>query len=99
MFQLPRIRSLDARRYATHPGTVVTSILVGTALGWSAPDFRRRLDAVGSAYIGLLSAIVLPFMLSAIVVSVQRFVREPGAALLLVRTTCVIGAVTMCAGL
>ena len=60
--------------------TVLACVLVGGLLGWAAPELSSRLAVVGVVYVDLLKMIVLPFMISAVIFSLQNLYRDGGAA-------------------
>ncbi|WP_426161775.1 dicarboxylate/amino acid:cation symporter [Pseudoduganella sp. R-32] len=68
-----RVRSL-----AINPLVVLACVLLGGAIGWAAPAAGLRLAVVGSVYVNLLTMVVLPFMMSAVVLSLQTLYREGG---------------------
>jgi len=71
-----------ARRYyrwALSPWTVLACVLAGGAFGWAAPGPAGRLGVVGAVYVDLLQMVVLPFMISAVIFSLQSLYREGGA--------------------
>lgn len=70
------------RRYhhwALSPWTVLACVLAGGLFGWAAPSVAGKLGLVGVVYVDLLKMIVLPFMLSAVIFSLQNLYREGGA--------------------
>ncbi|RJF92729.1 sodium:dicarboxylate symporter [Noviherbaspirillum saxi] len=67
------------QRWALNPWTVLACVLAGGALGWAAPAFSRNLGIVGVVYVDLLKMIVLPFMISAVIFSLQNLYRDGGA--------------------
>lgn len=80
---LPAELPKNVRRYtrwALNPWTVLACVLAGGFLGWVAPAPSRQLAAVGVVYVDLLKMIVLPFMISAVIFSLQNLYREGGAS-------------------
>lgn len=73
------------KRVSMHPLTVIACVLLGALLGLMAPAFAKRLDAVGMVYVDLLKMIVLPFMVSAVIFSLQNLFHDGGAAKILGR--------------
>jgi Na+/H+-dicarboxylate symporter len=67
------------QRWALNPWTVLGCVLLGGALGWAAPAFSRNLGVIGIVYVDLLKMIVLPFMISAVIFSLQNLYRDGGA--------------------
>jgi Na+/H+-dicarboxylate symporter len=77
------------KRVSMHPLTVIACVILGVMLGLAAPIFSKRLDVVGVIYIDLLKMIVLPFMVSAVIFSLQNLFHEGGAAKILGRVALV----------
>ena len=77
---------------AINPWVTLTAIALGGALGIGAPALALKLGFVGDVYVDLLMMIVLPFMLSAVIFSLQNLLRNGGAATILKRTCVVFGA-------
>lgn len=71
------------------PWTVVISLAAGVAFGMSAPTAAVGLGVVGEVYIDLLKMITLPFMVSAVIFSLQRLFRDGGTGNLLGRVAVV----------
>lgn len=61
---------------AINPLVVLACVLAGGTIGWAAPSVAQRLAVVGSIYVNLLTMVVLPFMMSAVVLSLQTLYRE-----------------------
>ena len=80
------------QRFSTNPWTVISCILLGALLGWALPAFSRNLSFVGLVYVDLMKMIVLPFMLSAVIFSLQKLLREGGAGSFLRRVMLVFVA-------
>lgn len=70
---------------ALNPWVVVSMLVAGFALGLYQPDIARNLGIVGDVYVDMLKMIALPFMVSAVIFSLQRLFREGGAGSLLAR--------------
>jgi len=68
------------QHWALNPWTVVGCVLAGALLGRFAPHLARPLGVVGVVYVDLLKMIVLPFMISAVIFSLQNLYRDGGAA-------------------
>lgn len=73
------------RRISIHPITVLFCVILGGFLGFWAPDFSLNLGLVGLVYVDLLKMIVMPFMVSAIVFSLQNIFHVGGASQILGR--------------
>jgi Na+/H+-dicarboxylate symporter len=67
------------QRWALNPWTVLGCVLAGVAMGWAAPEVSRHLGIIGTVYVDLLKMIVLPFMISAVIFSLQKLYRDGGA--------------------
>ena len=80
------------QRFSTNPWTVISCILLGALLGWALPAFSRNLSFVGLVYVDLMKMIVMPFMLSAVIFSLQKLLREGGAGSFLRRVMLVFVA-------
>ncbi|WP_028311605.1 dicarboxylate/amino acid:cation symporter [Derxia gummosa] len=74
---------------ALNPWVVLASLVTGFAVGSLAPSFALQVGFIGDIYVDLMKMIVLPFMVSAIIFSLQRLFQEGGAAQLLGRVTVV----------
>jgi Na+/H+-dicarboxylate symporter len=70
---------------ALDPRLVIGSFVAGGAFGLLLPRAAQSLGVIGNAYVDLLKMAALPFMLSAIIFSLQRLLREDGASRLLLR--------------
>ena len=74
-------------RFSTSPLTVLACVVLGGLLGWAAPAFSKNLAFVGLVYLDLLAMIVLPFMVSAVIFSIQRLLKDGGAGKILGKIT------------
>ena len=84
----PRPTVTGLQRYknlSMHPLTVLGCVLLGGLLGLNAPQFSKSLEVVGLVYVDLLKMIVLPFMISAVIFSLQKLFHDGGAARILRR--------------
>lgn len=79
---------------ALNPWVVLASLAAGASLGLLAPAVALPLGTVGDLYVDLMKMIVLPFMVSAIIFSLQRLFHEGGTASILGRVAVVIALVT-----
>lgn len=70
---------------ALNPWTVAAGAVLGIAMGLNFPEQSLLLAPVGEAYIGLLKMLALPFMVSAVIYSLQGMFRHSGAGALLRR--------------
>jgi Na+/H+-dicarboxylate symporter len=77
--------------FAINPWVVLLALAGGCVLGLEAPVFSLRLGFIGDVYVDLLKMIVLPFMVSAVVFSLQRLLRHGGAGAILKRACVVYG--------
>lgn len=89
------ISTARIQKIVFNPWVVALSIVAGLTFGAWAPSVSRHLDFVGDAYVGLLKMTVLPFMLSAIIFSLQKLFREGGASDVLKRVAMVILGFTL----
>lgn len=71
--------------FALNPWVVISMLAAGFVLGLYQPDISRKLGVVGDVYVDMLKMIALPFMVSAVIFSLQRLFREGGAGGLLAR--------------
>ena len=72
-----------------NPWVVVGCLAGGVALGMGAPSIGISLGFVGDIYVDLLKMVTLPFMISAVIFSLQRLFRDGGTAKLLGRVAVV----------
>lgn len=82
-------------RLALNPWLILAGLLGGAAAGAGFPQAAQRLGAVGAVYVDLLQMIVLPFMVSAVIFSLQYLFREGGAQRTLARVLGVFAAFTL----
>jgi Na+/H+-dicarboxylate symporter len=85
--------------HAVNPWMVLACVVLGIAIGWTAPGFAGSLAVVGAVYVDLLTMVVLPFMMSAVVMSLQNLYREGGAARIVQRVVLVFGMLALGAAL
>ncbi len=72
-------------RLALNPWMILACLVAGSALGVAMPAAGKALSVIGSIYVDLLKMIVLPFMVSAVIFSLQRLFKEGGAGQVLSR--------------
>ncbi len=82
------------RAITLNPWVVLASLAAGVALGLLAPALALPLGVVGDLYVDLMKMTVLPFMVSAIIFSLQRLFHEGGTASILGRVALVIALAT-----
>ena len=58
--------------FVLNPWVVIISLGAGVAFGMLAPAMATTLGFVGDIYVDLLKMITLPFMVSAVIFSLQR---------------------------
>jgi Na+/H+-dicarboxylate symporter len=75
---------------AVNPWVVIGSLALGSAFGLLLPIMAQRLDVIGDLYVNLLKMTTLPFMVSAVIFSLQRLFRDGGTSRLLLRVVVVI---------
>ncbi len=78
--------------WVLNPWVVLGSLSAGFALGLYMPAYGIKLGFVGEIYVDLLKMIALPFMVSAVIFSLQRLFREGGAGGLMTRVAVVFAA-------
>jgi proton glutamate symport protein len=61
---------------ALNPWVILFSLAAGFTLGSQLPDLSLRLAPIGSIYLDLMKMVVLPFMMSAVILSVCRLIQE-----------------------
>ena len=83
------------QHWALNPWTVLGCVLAGGTLGWAAPALSLHLAVVGVVYVDLLKMIVLPFMISAVIFSLQNLYRDGGAARIFKRVVVVFVAFSL----
>jgi Na+/H+-dicarboxylate symporter len=90
---------------AVNPWAVIGSLALGGAFGLLLPELSQKFAIVGDIYVNLLKMTTLPFMVSAVIFSLQRLFRDGGTSKLLLRvvtvfvgasvTVAVVGAVVL----
>lgn len=80
----------DLYSLVLNPWVILASLAGGVAMGMVAPEASIQLGIVGDIYVDLLKMITLPFMVSAVIFSLQRLIREGGAGNLLGRVASVL---------
>lgn len=75
--------------FALNPWVVIASLSAGFMLGLYMPSLGLKLGFVGDVYVDPLKMIALPFMVSAVIFSLQRLFREGGAGGLMARVAIV----------
>ena len=74
---------------ALNPWVIFSSLALGFLMGIYVPATSLSLSYVGDIYVDLLKMIALPFMVSAVIFSLQRLFREGGSASLMKRVAVV----------
>jgi Na+/H+-dicarboxylate symporter len=78
---------------AVNPWAVIGSLAFGGTFGLLLPELSQKFAIVGDIYVNLLKMTTLPFMVSAVIFSLQRLFRDGGTSKLLLRVVTVfIGA-------
>lgn len=83
------------QKWALNPLTVLACVIVGGLAGWAAPGPAKLLGLVGVVYVDLLKMIVLPFMISAVIFSLQSLYRDGGASRIFQRVAAVFLAASL----
>jgi Na+/H+-dicarboxylate symporter len=79
--------------YAVNPWVVIGSLALGGVFGLALPEMAQRFTVIGDVYVNLLKMTTMPFMVSAVIFSLQRLFREGGTARLMLRVVTVfVGA-------
>jgi Na+/H+-dicarboxylate symporter len=78
--------------FALNPWVIIGALAAGFAMGTLAPEAAVKLGFLGDIYVDLLKMITLPFMVSAVIFSLQRLFREGGTGKLLGRVASVFFA-------
>jgi Na+/H+-dicarboxylate symporter len=86
-------------RFTSSLSVILGCVLFGIYLGWLAPELSKNLKVVGVLYVDLLKMIVLPFMLSAVIFSLQKLFQEGGTAKLIRRVFIVFAGFAVAASL
>ena len=71
---------MDLKKLPTHPVSIIASIALGVACGVYAPELARSLKFIGDIYIDLLKMVILPFLVSAVILSINRLAHNPQAS-------------------
>jgi Na+/H+-dicarboxylate symporter len=78
---------------AVNPWAVIGSLALGGAFGLLLPELSQKFAIIGDIYVNLLKMTTLPFMVSAVIFSLQRLFRDGGTSKLLLRVVTVfVGA-------
>lgn len=91
--------------FALNPWVVIGSLALGGAFGLFLPGVAQKFGFIGDVYVDLLKMTTLPFMISAVIFSLQRLFRDGGTSRLLMRvisvflgasmTVAVVGAIVL----
>jgi len=81
----PFLSSERILKLALNPWMILGCLSAGVAFGLMLPVAARSLAVIGVVYVDLLKMIVLPFMVSAVIFSLQRLFKEGGAGKVLSR--------------
>ncbi len=79
-------------QFAINPFVIFASLALGAILGLKLPAFSAQLAFVGDVYVDLLKMVVLPFMISAVIFSLQKLLRQGNTGIVLKRTCIVFSA-------
>ncbi|WP_233830499.1 dicarboxylate/amino acid:cation symporter [Paraburkholderia sp. ZP32-5] len=93
--------------FVLNPWVVIGSLAIGGTIGLLLPAEAQKLGFIGDIYVDLLKMTTLPFMISAVIFSLQRLFRDGGTSRLLMRvitvflgasaTVAVVGAIVVMA--
>lgn len=94
-------KALSQRLYqwALNPWTILTCLVAGSVFGLALPAAGKALGVIGAIYVDLLKMIVLPFMVSAVIFSLQRLFKEGGAGKVLSRVAWVFISFSLAAAI
>ncbi|OXJ22617.1 sodium:dicarboxylate symporter [Burkholderia sp. HI2714] len=91
--------------FALAPWVVIGSLALGGVFGLLLPELAQKLAFIGDIYVDLMKMTTLPFMISAVIFSLQRLFRDGGTSRLLMRvslvflgasaTVAVVGAIVL----
>jgi len=95
----PNTQQLSQRLYrlALNPWMILSCLATGSVFGLALPAAGKALGVIGSIYVDLLKMIVLPFMVSAVIFSLQRLFKEGGAGKVLSRVAWVFVSFSLAA--
>ena len=79
-------------QFAINPFVIFASLALGAVLGLKLPAFSAQLAFIGDVYVDLLKMVVLPFMISAVIFSLQKLLRQGNTGIVLKRTCIVFSA-------
>lgn len=88
-------RAERIRAFAVNPVVVIGALALGAVTGVLWPAAAQSFAFVGDVYVGLLKMTALPFMVSAVIFSLQRLLRDGDASPLIARMALVFGAVSV----
>jgi Na+/H+-dicarboxylate symporter len=88
-------RAERIRALAVNPVVVIGSLALGAVAGVLWPAAAPSFAFVGDVYVGLLKMTAMPFMVSAVIFSLQRMLRDGDAAPLIARMAVVSLAVSV----
>lgn len=71
---------MELNKLATHPVTIIGSIALGVALGMNAPETAKALKFLGDVYVDMLKMVILPFLLTAVIISINRLAHDPSVS-------------------
>lgn len=71
---------MDFKKVATNPLTIIGFMGLGVMLGISSPESAKGLKFLGDIYVDLLRMVILPFLMSGVIVSINHLARNPSAS-------------------
>jgi len=87
------------KRWSVHPAVVFGCLLIGGILGTYFPEQSKSLSTISTIYVDLLKMIVLPFLVSAVIFSLQKLFRDGDSGRMMGRLIAVFLAGTVAAAL
>lgn len=70
---------MNFKKITTNPLTIIGFMGLGVILGMKSPEIAKELKFLGDIYIDLLRMVILPFLISGVIISINRLARNPSA--------------------
>lgn len=71
---------MNFKKITTNPLTIIGFMGLGVILGITSPEIAKELKFLGDIYIDLLRMVILPFLISGVIVSINNLARNPSAS-------------------